>query len=92
MIRPIFCAGLALAWWCGAAEAQTIGPATYCSEIKGTFVSNGTLCTPDDAAKVQIDELKARVELLEQLYREAITLCRGDPPEHIPCVEKGDGL
>jgi hypothetical protein len=97
MIRPgcaiAFCFGLALAW-CGTAEAQ---PLRYCSDVihGGAPDPNGNgigiLCTPDDAAKVEIDDLRDRVKELEGLLKALLSFLpeySGEPPEHLPCIEK----
>ncbi len=80
--RPIaFCAGLALAW-CGTAEAQKL---PYCSNVQ---TDKATLCVPDDAAKVEIDDLKDRVEWLERIINSMLPTCSSEPPEHLPCIER----
>ncbi len=93
MIRPgcaiAFCAGLALAW-CGTAEAQTLqeyAPPCLSHTYHGT--GKGTIeCVPQDAAKVELDDLKERVRWIEQVIYGLLQECSGDPPEHLPCIER----
>ncbi len=79
MIRPgcaiAFCAGLALAW-CSAAEAERVP------------LNSWAISKPDDAIKIKIEELQDRVELLERLLHSMLPECIGDPPEHLPCIER----
>ncbi len=76
MIRPIaFCAGLALAW-CGTAEAERVP------------LNSWAISKPDDALKVKVEELTDRVEWLERLINTMLPECVGDPPEHLPCIER----
>ncbi len=77
MIRPIafcaFCAGMALAW---SAEAERVP------------LNSWAISKPDDAIKVDIEDLKDRVELLERLLNSMLPECVGEPPEHLPCIER----
>ncbi len=80
MIRLIacpiaFCAGLALAW-CGTAEAEKVP------------LNSWAISKPDDAIKVDIDDLKDRVGWLERIINSMLPECRGEPPEHLPCIER----
>ncbi len=77
MIRPIafcaFCTGMALAWSAGAEK---------------TPLNSWAISKPDDAIKVDIEDLKDRVQWLERLINQMLPECVGDPPEHLPCIER----
>ena len=89
-----FCAGLALAW-CGTAEAQTDSLIIRGNQIiappEAIIVPGNS--RPEDAAKVEIDDLRDRVTQLEGFIRAMMPFllpeCSGDPPEKMPCIEKG---
>jgi hypothetical protein len=88
-----FCAGLALAW-CGTAEAQTDSLIIRGNQIiappEAIIVPGNS--RPEDAAKVEIDDLKDRVKELEGLLKALLSFlpeCSGEPPEKMPCIEKG---
>ncbi len=78
MIRQIaFCAGFGLAalvW--GTAEAEKVP------------LNSWAISKPDDSIKIEIDDLKDRVELLERLLNSMLPTCSGEPPEHLPCIER----
>jgi hypothetical protein len=89
MIRPIaFCAGLALAW-CATAEAQSMSPWVQLED--GSVVPAHPISRPDDATKVEIDDLRDRVKEIEGLLKALLSFlpeCSGDPPEKMPCLER----
>ncbi len=103
MIRPIaFCAGFgfaALVW--GTADAADFecgagfwtDTKTACDALKQATQSriplnSWAISKPDDAVKIEIDDLKDRVEWLERIINSMLPECSGEPPEHLPCIER----
>ncbi len=93
MISSIaFCAGLALAW-CTADAQDVIGISRPLNVPDPVGISR-----PEDALKVEIDDLKERVTRIEQtmdddhkLLRALLSYlpeCHGEPPDHLPCIER----
>jgi len=85
-----FCAGLALAW-CATADAAP--PDDYVWYNKAFNQPELQRSAPSDRAEVAIDDLRDRVTQLEGLIKALLPFflpeCSGEPPEKMPCIEKG---